>query len=74
MPIHGPGLNNFDIGIQKHFNIDETRRVQFRAEMFNAFNHAQFGQPNGQVGNRNFGLVGGARLPRLVQLGLKFIF
>ena len=74
VPIHGPGLNNFDIGIQKHFNIDETRRVQFRAEMFNAFNHAQFGQPNGAVANRNFGLVGSARAPRLIQLGLKFIF
>jgi hypothetical protein len=73
-PLHGPGLNNFDIGIQKHFNIDEVRRVQFRAEMFNALNHAQFRQPNGNAANRNFGLIGGARAPRLIQLGLKFIF
>ncbi len=73
-PIHGPGLNNFDIGIQKHFNIDEVRRVQFRAEFFNAFNHAQFNNPNSRVTNRSFGLIGGARAPRLIQLGLKFIF
>ncbi len=74
VPLHGPGLNSFDIGIQKHFNIDEVRKVQFRAEMFNAFNHAQFRQPNGNAANRNFGLIGAARAPRLIQLGLKFIF
>ena len=42
--------------------------------MFNAFNHAQFRNPNGRVGNRNFGLVSGARAPRIVQMGLKFVF
>ena len=73
-PISGPGRNNFDIGIQKQFPITEARYVQFRVEMFNAFNHAQFRNPNGAVANRNFGLVGGARPPRLVQLGLKLVF
>ena len=42
--------------------------------MFNAFNHAQFRNPNGRVGNRNFGLIGAARDPRLIQMGLKVIF
>ena len=73
-PISGPGLNNLDIGIQKHFDITEGTYVQFRAEMFNAFNHAQFRNPNGSVANRNFGLVSGARAPRLMQMGLKVIF
>jgi len=39
---HGPGINNFDIGIMKNVPIKEVVTVQFRAEMFNAFNHAQF--------------------------------
>jgi hypothetical protein len=73
-PISGPGRNEFDIGIQKQFPVSENRFVQFRLEMFNAFNHAQFRNPNGRVGNRNFGLVSGARAPRIVQMGLKFVF
>jgi hypothetical protein len=40
--LHGPGLNNFDLGFIKNTAIKERVRVQFRAEMFNAFNHAQF--------------------------------
>ena len=73
-PISGPGLNQFDIGIQKEFSISESKFVQFRVEMFNAFNHAQFRNPNGAVANRSFGLVGAARQPRLVQMGLKLVF
>ena len=73
-PISGPGLNNFDIGIQKEFPFTESKYLELRAEMFNAFNHAQFRNPNGAVANRNFGLVSGARQPRLVQMSLKFVF
>lgn len=74
-PLHGPGINNWDIGIQKFFSFTEDVRLQFRGEMFNAFNHAQFNNPNGNVSSgANFGLVGGARAPRLVQLGLKLLF
>ncbi len=73
-PISGPGLNQVDIGIQKEFSISESKFVQFRVEMFNAFNHAQFRNPNGAVANRSFGLVGAARQPRLVQMGLKLVF
>ncbi len=73
-PISGPGLNNFAIGIQKDFPLAEGRFVQLRAEMFNAFNHAQFRNPNGNAANRSFGLVGSARQPRLVQMALKVVF
>ena len=73
-PISGPGRNNFDIGIQKDFTLTESRYVQFRMEMFNAFNHAQFLNPNGAVANRNFGLVSAARQPRLIQFALKLVY
>ncbi len=74
--LHGPGLNNWDVGIQKFFPIParEGMRLQFRLEMFNAFNHAQFGNPVAAAENTNFGLVTGARQPRLVQLGMKLLF
>ncbi len=74
-PLLGPGLNNWDVGIQKFFAIREDVRLQFRTELFNAFNHAQFGHPNADTGSgANFGLVGGARSPRLIQFGLKLVF
>jgi hypothetical protein len=75
-PLHGPGVNNWDVGIQKNFDVPlrEQMQVQFRAEMFNAFNHAQFGNPNGSTGSPNFGLVSSARQPRRVQFALKFLF
>jgi hypothetical protein len=73
-PLHGPGVNNWDVGIQKHFTVAEDIRVQFRGELFNAFNHAQFGNPNGNASTVNFGLIGSARRPRVVQLALKLLF
>ena len=39
---HGPGLNNFDLGLIKNLAVTERFRVQVRTELFNAFNHAQF--------------------------------
>lgn len=43
-----PGINNLDFSIFKNFHMGETRRVQLRADLFNAFNHPQYipGSPN----------------------------
>jgi hypothetical protein len=38
----GPGVNNFDLGFMKNFQILEGLKLQVRGEMFNAFNHGQF--------------------------------
>lgn len=37
-----PGLNNWDLTVQKNTHLSETVRVEFRAELFNVFNHPQF--------------------------------
>ena len=37
-----PGLNNWDLAIQKYWHWAEKLRVQFRAEMYNAWNHTNF--------------------------------
>lgn len=52
--IIGPRFNNTDFSIIKNTKLTETVRVQFRAEFFDLFNHANFGQP-GRVAqiNRN---------------------
>jgi hypothetical protein len=46
--VRGPGLNNWDISIFKSFQYGETqaRRIQLRVEMYNAFNHTQWGTFN----------------------------
>jgi hypothetical protein len=38
----GPGLNNWDISLQKQFSIKERAKLQFRIDTFNTFNHTQF--------------------------------
>ncbi len=40
---YGPGMQNVDLSLFKSFEIHEQWRVEFRAESFNAFNHAVFG-------------------------------
>ena len=73
----GPGINNFDLTIQKVFAISEGKTLQIRVEAFNAFNHAQFygsSSVNGSVGSPAFGHIESAAPPRVVQLGAKFFF
>ena len=71
----GPGINNWEIGFQKVTPLSERTRLEFRGELFNAFNHAQFFQPDGNTTDgSDFGRVKRARDPRLVQFALKFYF
>lgn len=70
----GPGLNNFDFSILKDTGLNERMRLQFRAEFFNIFNHAQFFNPDGNISDGTFGQVVQARDPRLVQFALKLLF
>lgn len=67
----GPGVVNFDLALYKHFYFGERFKLQFRFESFNAFNTPPFNQPNGQVGNSNFGRIRGAGDGRNIQFGLK---
>jgi hypothetical protein len=71
----GPGLNNWDIALLKDTPINEGMNLEFRTELFNAFNHAQFGLPDGNVNNLgSFGIVHTANPPRIMQLSLKLLF
>jgi len=71
---HGPGINNWDFAVHKDTRLRESMALQFRAELFNVFNHTQFNNPNGTYNNSRFGLVRSARDPRIGQLSLKFLF
>jgi hypothetical protein len=75
----GPGIDNYDMALLKSTTITESTKLQFRAEAFNVFNHAQFANPNGLVNNTGQGGFGyvtstGANNPRIMQVALKFLF
>lgn len=72
--LRGPGINNYDLSIVKKTKVFESKSIEFRAEFFNAFNHAQFLNPNTAGGSGTFGQITTDRNPRLIQLGLKFYF
>ena len=73
----GPGMDNYDIALHKTTKFAESRTLEIRFEMFNAFNHAQFFGPNAVNGNINsatFGYVTQADSPRISQVAAKFTF
>jgi hypothetical protein len=71
----GPHISQTDFAILKTIPLSETKRLDFRAEFFNLFNHTQFFTPDGNTSDGSqFGQVTQARDPRLMQFALKYIF
>jgi hypothetical protein len=77
--VTGPGRVNFDTSLFKDFSgikwwNPEGATLEFRAETFNTFNHTQFQSLNTTYGSSAFGNITSAYDPRVIQLGLKFLF
>ncbi len=82
--IYQPGLENWDVSLFKNFQLgsNEARRLQFRLETYNTFNHTQFTavdtaaifDRNNNQTNSDFGHFTASALGRRVVLGLKFYF
>jgi hypothetical protein len=71
----GPGISETDLSIIKNIPINERSHFEFRAEIFNLFNHSQFFNPDGNsTDGSQFGLVTEVKDPRLMQFALKFYF
>jgi hypothetical protein len=71
----GPAYVNLDASIVKIVRFG-TRRAELRADFFNALNRAHYANPNGTLGNANFGRVTDI-LPlteRMIRFGARFIF
>ena len=71
------GVANFDLSIFRQFPFGEGKRVEFRAEFFNAFNSPVFNLPQGNLSSTNFGVVTSTQrsiTERQIQLGVKIIF
>jgi hypothetical protein len=88
--VRQPGLSNVDFSLVKNWKLKEKYGIQFRAEMFNLFNHTEFnGFNNGlganfsgatftafnnTLGTGTFGQLSSDRGPRNIQFGIKFNF
>jgi Carboxypeptidase regulatory-like domain/TonB dependent receptor len=72
--LQGPAYQEWDFSAIKNFRIRESKSLQFRAEFFNVFNHANFRLPNNDISSPDFGKISEALPGRLVQLALKFLF
>ena len=75
----GPGQFNWDVSLAKMTRVGGLREeatLQFRAEFFNLFNHAQFSNPVVAVDSAgSFGQITSLSVnPRLIQFGLKYTF
>lgn len=75
----GPHQVNFDFSAFKNFRITERQNLQFRAEMFNVFNHPQFSRSNNNPdqGGSNNGAAVTSTLPdnqREIQFALRYTF
>ena len=74
---YGPGIMNTDLTLLKSLSFGSRQAVQFRLEMFNVFDTAQFygaGSVDGNVDSATFGQIVRAAPPRLVQLAVKYSF
>lgn len=79
-----PGIANWDMGIFKGFQLTERLRMEFRSELYNIWNHAQFYSVDGNISNigtaaanytdGTFGLAQKVRDPRQIQFALKLLF
>ncbi len=77
-----PGVFTFDLGLAKDFTLHEETRLQFKAELFNIFNRANFGQPSTTVFDDESGVVlasagiitSTSTTSRQIQFALKILF
>jgi hypothetical protein len=74
--MHGPPHRRIDFSIFKDFTLKDNHKLQVRAEVYNLTNIANFANPNGQLGNANFGVISdtGTGIARQMQFGLKYLF
>lgn len=79
--LRGDTLKNFDLGIYRSFRLTERQGLQFRAEVFNLFNHPNFYFPEARLNQgKRFGTISRAAFQsqtgaqRQIQLALKYIF
>ncbi|HEV2381229.1 MAG TPA: TonB-dependent receptor [Terriglobia bacterium] len=84
--LRGPGLGSWDFSALRNFRLRESTSLEFRAEMFNILNRANFDIPQRDLASASFGQIfntlqpeaglasGGPGEPRELQLALRLIW
>jgi hypothetical protein len=73
--LRAPGFFNVDTAFQKNFKTWHDENLDFRADLFNAFNIASYGNPDNGITDANFGQISSTRsLERHIQFELKYQF
>jgi len=67
----GPGNATWNMGVHKNWKLAERAQMQFRWELFNAFNRANFSNPNTNIQGGSFGLITTAGSGRSMLFGLR---
>ena len=72
--LRGPGFYNWDLSLEKNFQITERFRLQFRSDFLNAFNRVNLAVPNTTVATSTTGVIQASQPARNVQFALKLYF
>ncbi|HET6974032.1 MAG TPA: Plug domain-containing protein [Pyrinomonadaceae bacterium] len=72
--VQGPNLQTWDFSMRKQFTLSERFNLRFQADMFNAFNRANFRSPATVLTTGGFGRITTAGPARNIQFGLKLNF
>jgi hypothetical protein len=72
--VQGPNLQTWDFSMRKQFQLSERFNLRFQADMFNAFNRANFRPPATVLTTAGFGRITTAGPARNIQFGLKLNF
>lgn len=72
--LEGPGFLALNTSLSKAFYVTEKKYFQFRWEVFNATNRANYNNPVTSVTSNTFGRITSSGDARYMQLGLKFLF
>lgn len=72
--LYAPGTQNWDMAFIKRTHINDRMTAEIRGELFNAFNHTNFGTPGAVYGSQIFGVISSSAGPRNVQLAVKLEF
>jgi hypothetical protein len=72
--LRGPGFYNWDLSLQKNFQLTERFRLQFRSDFLNAFNRVNLASPNTSVAEASTGVINASQPARNIQFALKLYF
>jgi hypothetical protein len=77
--LRGPGYYNWDLSLQKNFQLTERFRLQFRSDFLNAFNRVNLAANNASgnfttVGTSTTGVIQNSQPARNIQFALKLYY